>query len=293
MQIRIFAALGLACSALAQGPSFEVASVKRSEPITPELVQSGRLQIGVSIDARNVRLNKMSLFDMTMLAYQVKAHQVVAPSWTTTERYDIQAKLPEGASRGQVPAMLQALLAERLGMKIHKETREFNVLALVEAKGGHKLKPSAPEDPAAPKPEPSAPIRGGIAVGPGGVQTRSGPGGDSRITPGPNGGEHVETKKMTMRSLGEFLNRFCDRPVVDMTGVSGLYDAEFDISGEELANAARAHGAVIARRSDQPSDPTGASLKASLEKLGLRLEGRKTPLEVIVVDAAQKVPTEN
>src|SRR5690242_999105 len=121
--MKIFAALAVACSAMAQGPSFEVASVKRSEPITPELVQSGRLKIGVSIDARSVRMSQMSLFDLTKLAYQVKSHQVVAPPWTIEARYDIQAKLPEGASRGQVPAMLQTLLAERFGMKVHRETR--------------------------------------------------------------------------------------------------------------------------------------------------------------------------
>jgi uncharacterized protein (TIGR03435 family) len=286
----ILLSLGLACYAFAQGPSFEVASVKRSEPITPELVQSGRLQIGVSIDARNVRLSKMSLFDLTTLAYQVKPHQVSAPGWTTTERYDIQAKLPEGGKRGQVPAMVQTLLAERFQMKVHRETREFNVLALVEAKGGHKLKPSAAD--ATPAPE-SPQIRGGVSVGPGGTQVRTGRGGDSRVTPGPRGAEHIETKKMSMKSLAEFLNRYAERPVVDMTGVTGLFDAEFDISGEEVRNAARAHGAVIRTPVEEASEPSGPTLKSSLEKLGLRLEARKAPAEVIVVDSAEKVPTEN
>lgn len=289
--MRILAALAVACSAMAQGPLFEVASVKRSEAITPELVQSGRLKIGVSIDARNVRMSQMSLFDLTMLAYQVKPHQVVAPRWTSEQRYDIQAKLPEGGSRGQVPAMLQTLLAERFGMKVHRETREFNVLALVESKGGHKLRPSAPDSPDAPPPSPR--IQGGVSVGPGGTQTRSGPGGDSRVTPGPRGAEHIETKKMSMKSLADFINRYTDRPVVDLTGVDGLFDAEFDVSGEELRNAARAHGAVIRTTAEEASDPSGPTLASSLQKLGLRLEGRKAPAEVVVVDAAEKVPTEN
>jgi uncharacterized protein (TIGR03435 family) len=286
----ILLSFGLACYAFAQGPAFEVASVKRSEPITPEMVQSGRLRIGVSIDARNVRLSQMSLFDLTKLAYQVKTHQVSGPPWTTTERYDIQAKLPEGGTRGQVPAMLQTLLAERFQMKVHRETREFTVLALVEAKGGHKLKPSAPD--ATPTLE-SPQIRGGISVGPGGTQIRSGAGGDSRVTPGPRGGEHVETKKMSMTSLADFLNRYTEHPVVDMTGVAGLFDAEFDVSGEELRAAARSHGAVIRTPEGEASEPSGPTLKSSLEKLGLRLETRKAPAEVIVVDSAEKVPTEN
>jgi uncharacterized protein (TIGR03435 family) len=272
MKLRI-AALALACSAYAQGPAFEVASVKRSEPITPELVESGRLKIGVTIDARSVRMSQMSLFDLTSLAYQVKPHQVAAPQWTTSERYDIQAKLPEGGSRGQVPAMLQTLLAERFAMRVHRETREFNVLALVQAKGGHKLKasPPGPDGDAAPSPQ----IRGGVTVGPGGAQTHTGPGGDSRITPAPNGALHIETKKVTMKSLADFLFRYVDRPVVDMTDAPGLFDAEFDISDEEAP------------------DPSGVSLRSSLQKLGLRLESRKAPAEVIVVDAAEKVPTAN
>jgi uncharacterized protein (TIGR03435 family) len=288
---RILSVLALACSAFAQAPAFEVASVKRSEPITPELVNSGRLQIGVSIDARNVRMSKMSLYDLVTLAYQIKPHQLSAPSWMATERFDIQAKLPEDGKRGQVPAMLQTLLADRFRLKIHREARDFNVLALVEAKGGHKLKPSAPDAPDAPPPSPQ--LRGGVTVGPGGTQTHTGPGGDSRITPGPNGSVHIETKKMTLKSLADFLNRYCERPVVDMTNLPGLYDAEFDVSGEEAASAARAHGAVIRRTGEEASDPTGPSLTSSLQKVGLRLDGRKAPLEVIVVDSVEKVPTEN
>jgi uncharacterized protein (TIGR03435 family) len=286
---KMIVTLGLACSAFAQGPAFEVASVKRSEPITPEMVQSGRLQMGVTIDARSVRLAKMSLFELIALAYQIKGHQIAAPNWATMERYDIQAKLPEGASRGQVPAMLQTLLADRFQMKIHRETRDFNVLALVEAKGGHKLTPSAAVAETAPSPQ----IRGGISVAPDGTQTRSGVNGDSRVTPGPRGAEHIQTKKMSMKALADFLTRYCDRPVVDMTSVAGLFDAEFDVSGEELRTAARAHGAVIRTSTEEASEPSGPTLKSSLEKLGLRLEARKAPAETIVVDSVEKVPTEN
>jgi uncharacterized protein (TIGR03435 family) len=292
MHMRLLSALGLACYAFAQGPAFEVASVKRSEPITPELVQAGRVQMGVSIDARNVRMSKMSLFDLITLAFQVKPHQVSAPPWITTLRFDVQAKLPDGASRGQVPAMLQTLLADRFGMKIHRETRDFNVLALLQAKGGHKLKTST-DDPTAEPAAPSPQIRGGVSVGPDGAQTHTGPGGDSRITPGPNGSVRVETRRMTMKAFAEFLARYCDRPVVDMTGAAGLFDAGLDVSAEEMRSAARAHGANVGKAPEEPSDPAGPSLMSSLQKLGLRLEGRKSPAEVIVVDALERAPTEN
>ena len=278
-----------ACSAFAQAPAFEVASIKRSEPLTPELVQSGRVHIGVSLDNRSVRIGQLTLAELVTIAYQLKPYQLSAPQWTSTVRFDVQAKLPDGATRGQVPAMMQTLLAERFGLKIHREQRELSALALVQTKDGQKLKPS----PADAEPKPASPqIRGGTNVGSDGSQVHSGPDGESRITRRPDGGEHAEVKKMTMAAFAGFLYRFCDRPVFDLTGVTGRYDAEFDISREEIRNAARSHGYAI-KTDAETSDPTGPTLKASLETLGLRLEGRKLPIEVVVVDAAEKVPTEN
>ena len=285
---RLLSAFALACAVFAQQPpAFEVASVKIAEPITPALVQSGRLKMGVSIDARNVRISQFSMLELLCLAFQVKGHQLSAPTWIVTERYDVQAKLPEGASRGQVPAMLQTLLAERFGLRVHRETRDLSVLALVVAKGGHHLTPAAPAD-STPQPQ----IRGGIAVGRDGSFAATGAGGDSQVTPGPGGNLHIENKKMTLRGFVDFINRYCERPVIDATGVEGTYDMQFDVSGEEVRQAARAHG-VNVPPSEGPSDPAGVSLASSLQRLGLKLEGRKAPTEVIVIDKVEKVPTEN
>ena len=70
---------------------------------------------------------------------------------------------------------------------------------------------------------------------------------------------------------------------------------KFDVSGEEARNGARAHGVAIppSPGGDAASDPTGVSLVASLRKLGLKLERRKAPIEVLVIDKVEKVPTEN
>ena len=289
--------LALACAAFAQTPAFEVASVKVSEPITPALVESGRLHMGVSIDSIHVRISKLSMLELVALAFQIKGHQISGPDWIRTQRYDVQAKLPEGASRGQVPAMLQTLIADRFGMTYHRETREFNVFALVVAKGGPHLKP-AEEDTTAPPPAPSGQIRGGISVAPGGAMTFTRAGGNSKITPGPNGNLHIETKKMTMSGLADLISRYYDRPLVDMTGISGAYDVELDVSGDEVRNAARAHGFVMrtpegASPADAASEPSGASLPSSLQKLGLKVEGRKAPAEAIVIDRLEKIPSDN
>lgn len=294
MHKRLATLLALACAAFAQPPAFEVASVKPSEPITPAMVNSGRVQIGVTIDALNVRISKFSLYDLLCLAFQVKSIQISVPGWTITERYDIQAKLPDGGQRKQVPAMLQTLLAERFGMTYHRETRDVPVFALVVAKGGPKLRPSAKEDEPAPAAPPGQ-IRGGMSVTAGGGAVSNGPNGNSRITPGPGGNQHVEAAKMTMIGLADLIGRYCELSVVDMTDIKGTYDLEIDVSGEEVRNAARAKGVAIPppQVSETPADPAGVSLAASLSKLGLKLESRKAPVEVIVIDHLEKVPTAN
>src|SRR5438045_5294836 len=101
MSSRFFPVFALACASFAQTAAFEVASVKVAQP------QSGDAPVGVTIDAQNVRISNLNLFSLMLIAYQVKPHQVSGPAWMTTERYDIQAKLPDGGKRDQVPTMLQ------------------------------------------------------------------------------------------------------------------------------------------------------------------------------------------
>jgi uncharacterized protein (TIGR03435 family) len=293
MYRRLLGLLALACASFAQPPAFEVASVKKAEPITPALVQSGRLHMGVFLDSLHVRISQLSLYELIAFAYQVKGRQISGPDWMVTERYDIQARLPEGGKRGQVPAMMQTLLAERFGMRLHRENRDLNVYALVGANGGPHLKPFVPEDTAPQTTE--SPIQGGITVGKGGSAVAAGPSGNSKITPGPDGNLHVENKNMTMTAFADFIGRYSELPIIDFTGIQGTYQMEFDVSAEEVRNAARAHGVAVPppASGETASDPAGASLAASLRKLGLRLESRKAPTEVLVIDKVEKVPTEN
>jgi len=290
------ALLALACASFAQPPAFEVASVKRAEPITPALVQSGRLHMGLFLDSLHVRISQLSLYELIAFAYQVKGRQISGPDWMVTERYDIQARLPEGSRRGQVPAMMQTLLAERFGMRLHRENRDLNVYALVVANGGPRLKPSAPEET---EPQTAqSPIQGGITVGAGGSAVATGPSGNSKITPGQDGNLHVENKKMTLTAFADFIGRYSELPILDFTGLQGAYEMEFDVSAEEVRNAARAHGVAIppparAANGEAASDPAGVSLASSLLKLVLNLESRKAPTEVLVIDKVEKVPTEN
>src|SRR5215831_5874358 len=99
--------------------AFEVATIKPAPPINPMAIAQGKLHVGMKIDAARVDIGFLSLGDLVMAAYKIKRHQVVAPDWAFTERYDILAKMPEGSNKDQVPEMLQTLLADRFGMKFH------------------------------------------------------------------------------------------------------------------------------------------------------------------------------
>ena len=159
-------------AAMAQAPAakpqFEVATIKPAAPLNPAMVASGKLHVGMNVDAARVDIGFLSLNDLILLAYKVKQHQLIAPDWAKNQRFDILAKMPEGATKEQVPEMLQGLLAERFGLTFHKEMKEQSVYGLVVGKGGPKLKESSTEEEAAPKPD----EKGGNTINFGGGQIR-------------------------------------------------------------------------------------------------------------------------
>ena len=308
-------------------PSFEVASIKVSEPPTPGQFGQGKVRFGMQVDAGRVNVQLMSLMDLIAAAYRVKPYQVSGPSWLTTERFDIVAKIPEGVSRDLVPEMLQSLLAERFRLTIHRENKEHAVYALVVGKGVPKLKESAPDADAAPSDgDPGASPNGpggqmrindapggqiGINRDAKGVVITGGRTGTMRMSIAPGGTMRMEGSKMTTAALADMLSRFVDRPIVDMTGLTGNYQVSLDLSMEDMRFAARNAGMMpagpggggreggpggdVARPAgDSASDPSGgSSIFAAIQTLGLKLEPRKAPAEVIVIDHLEKTPTDN
>ena len=299
---------GMVAAALATGaaasqtapPAFEVASVKAAEPLDPAKLAAGQQRIGATIDAARVDLRSLSLGDLIRTAYRVKSYQLSGPDWMNTERFDVVAKLPEGAKRGDVPEMLQTLLEQRFQLTLHRTTKELPAYALVVAKGGPKVKESAP-DPNAPAAGGTGAIQYDAGIDNKGVVTSTGPNGTIRQTTGPNG-MHLDIQTMTMPVLAEYLARFTERPVTDMTELKGNYDFVLDLSREELLNVARASGMAVsgpgageAGRApvEAAADPGAVSLAGSIELLGLKLEPRKLPVEVLVIDHLEKVPIAN
>jgi len=228
--------------------SFEVASIKPSQEITQALgkavLASGKLHVGMSVDAARVDIGFMSLSDLIPIAFGVKAYQVSGPEWMKAQRFDILAKMPDGATKEQVPEMLQALLQERFKLKVHRENRDFPVYGLVVGKGGSKLKETPPETdtPA------SDASQGGVTFGDnpvrinavrGGATIFSGANRTTKISPGPDGQMRLEMSKMSMAAFAEMLTRLVDRPVIDMTELKGNYQIVLDLSMGTLMNVAR------------------------------------------------------
>jgi uncharacterized protein (TIGR03435 family) len=300
---RIFLGIALTAAMAFGQTAFEVASIKPSPPFNPGMIKAGQMHIGMKIDKARVDIGNMSLAELIRTAYNVKRYQISGPDWMNAQRFDVLATLPEGATPEQAPQMLQALLAERFKLAIHRESKEHAVYALVVGKGGLKLKESAP-DPSPPAPAGNGQVQFSGNMDGKGVTVAGGPAGPMRMQMGPNGNMRLEASKMTMPMLAEMLSRFVDRPVVDMTELKGSYQVALELAMEDLRNMARtagmpmpggglASGGEAGRPADAASDPSGASIFAAVQQFGLKLDPRKTPLEMIVVDHLEKAPSEN
>jgi uncharacterized protein (TIGR03435 family) len=290
------------CVGFAYGQTFEVASVKPAGALDPRKIMSGEQRIGKKVDKARVEYHSVALGELVAEAYKVKSFQVVGPDWMQgmgAPRFDIQAKMPDGATEDQIPQMLQALLAERFGLKVHKESKERNVYELVVAKTGLKMKPSDPLPATPEEPSEGVKVSGNMQDGKG-VTVKGGPdGGTTHVTPSPDGkGMHIELSRLPIDKLVELLSRMVDRPVVDMTGLKGDYQVALDLPvAAMMAMAGAMSGAPPGGRGDgnamaEASDPS-TSIFDSVQKMGLKLDPHKGPLETIVVDHLEKTPTEN
>ncbi len=223
------------------------------------------------------RVNNYSLRSLIAAAYlrpQVNPDFLISggPDWMDKLRFNIEAKasedFPPGPDGPNAPRriMLQNLLAERFGLKVHHENRQGRIFALVLAKNGQSLGPQL---------RPSSVDCGNRAAAP--AQSCY-----IRIAPG-----SLDLGGVPLSALTNLLPRFVDHVVVDSTGLSGRYDIELTwtpgptewVAPPTVAN---------------PTPPTGDSslVTALREQLGLRLQSQTGPVDVLVIDAAHR-PTEN
>lgn len=246
-------------------PTFEAASIKPARPDGPEGVSTSRSTHG------RAEFHAVNLREAIAIAYRVKEYQVAGPAWLGEQEWEIVAKLPEGAPQSQMPDMMQTLLASRFKLQVHHDKKEVSGLALVVAGGGPKLK-KADEATAAGR------GRGGF-----------------RMSTGPSGGRMI-APRATMAMLATTVSILMGMPVFDDTHLDGTYNIDLEYGPDDLATAARSHAASNPAPASAPADDAAEprpSIYTSIQKLGLKLEARKVPVDVIVVDHAEKTPSEN
>jgi uncharacterized protein (TIGR03435 family) len=188
--------------------------------------------------------------------------------------------------------MLKALLSERFQLKLHREKKELPAYALIIGKPPLKLHESAPDDAGA-----GVARKGDVTVdaagGAGGVSVDLGNGSYYTFANG-----KFDFHKVTMDTLARQLERYVDRPIIDLTGIKGNYDLMITVTPEDaqtmLIHAAVNAGVVLPPQVLQLLD-TGsiASLIDGFRQPGLKMDARKAPLDMLVIDQISKTPSEN
>jgi len=232
-------------------PHFEVASVK---PMGEGRLGSFSGGPG-STDPERITFQATTMENLIRSAYNVLPYQISGPSWLSTERYAVTAKLPPGTSLEQMRQMLANLLAERFGLVFHRVMKDFPGYAITVAKGGPKLTPTTHDD--------KFPVFRGASDG--------------------HGSMHYE---LTQTSTALLTNRISmmlrtgpgstTEPVVDRTGITGKFDFTLDVSdkpGPDLEDVATDISDALERQA------------------GLKLERVKVPLPVLMIDHVERVPT--
>jgi uncharacterized protein (TIGR03435 family) len=291
--------------------TFEAATVKPATPPVPD-AQGRIFMMGPSggpgtKDPGRIRYPYMTLKNLLMNAYDVKNFQISGPAFLDTERFDVVATMPPDTAKEQFRVMLQNLLAERFKLTIHRETKELPMYTLVVGKGGPKMKESE-EAPAAKDgdPPPPAPLPSQPKIGADGfpILPLAGRSGLFAIMMAGRGTRLIG-QQQTMLDLANRLTGQLSRPVNDETALKAKYDFTLTFSQEGLSGPMGPMGPM------PPPPPAGGAgggapsgtlsevepppdlFSAVQVQLGLRLEPKKGPVGMIVIDHVEKTPSEN
>jgi len=222
----------------------------------------------------------MSLTNLISRAYEMPYYRVTAADWMEQTRFHLNARVPAGATKAQLDLMLQDMLVTRFKLAVHHESKELAQFDLVVAKNGPKFKPA--EEPPAPKEDgassPPAPKQSPLHMDKEGYPVlEAGIPGMAIM----NGRARVYQPAGTMERLAALLSAQLRRPVNDATGLTGKYEISLYWDADTM------------RSPSQPLEPGPNLIQAVQDQLGLRLESKKGPVDFLIVDHAEKVPTEN
>jgi uncharacterized protein (TIGR03435 family) len=267
---RYFSLVALIAALPARAPAqqaeplaFEVASVRQApnypQP-TPEEIRAGQSHLPrTRVEGDRVDITNMPMRIILGTAYGVAGIYVFGESWLESVRWDIQAKMPAGAAKEQAPGLLRALLEERFALRAHRETRDMPIYALIEAKGGIKLQELPADTPFF-----------------------------SRTDPTSGHMEMVGTLD-SIGAAGSFAG--LNAPVENRTGLTGKYKVSLDARLVFARIQQLQPGDSV---TPGPDDSDAADrMSEMLAPMGLKLERRKVPKEVVVIDHMNRTPTEN
>jgi uncharacterized protein (TIGR03435 family) len=243
--------------------TFEVATVKLMDP-------NDSVFVTMSADPSIVRYGNLTLRDAIRGAYRVNDFQIVGPDWMSSIRFQVDARLPAGATTDQIPEMFQTLLEERFKLTWRREPKETQVYALVVGKDGPKLKSGQ-----------TLPPGQAMAMGTDGKPRAA------VVFGGSLSQMTITAPRASILTLVGIASRFTSRPVIDATGIDGEYDFSLTFAAETDAGLPQSFQGNPALSEPAPS------FSEAVKKYGLRVEPRKDTVDMFVITHVEKTPTEN
>jgi uncharacterized protein (TIGR03435 family) len=241
-------------SADAPTPTFDVASVKASQ--TDSAGGERKMRENIQVSPGTVTMRNINLKSCIRWAYHVTEYQVSGPAWLDSERYEITGKSAGPAAEEQLRLMMQGLLQERFKLAVHRQVKELSAYVLVVGKNGPKAQESKTEG------ESSIDIN------------------QKQLS--------VNVQRTPVSQLIDMMSNVLRAPVIDNTGLKGRYDLTLNLA--KYAADLMAQGKSI---DSAPADPATLISMILQEELGLKLEAKKMPLDMVIIDHAEKAPVEN
>lgn len=247
---------GVAFSQSTETPrTFELSEVRTVPPKQNQFIRGGLMRGG------RYELRDATMVDLIKTAYKVEEDNVLGgPNWLESDRFDVIAKTAPTVSAEALREMLQALLADRFKLVIHQDTKPVPAYVLSVGKGKVKMKESD-------------------GTGEKGCQGQQ----QQNVAPGTIPlilvSCHGQTMEDFVREFQGMAGGYLTRPMVDTTGLKGAWDFDIKWTGRNQLAAAGNDGISFFDAVDK--------------QLGLKLELQKAPMPVVVVDSANRKPTEN
>ena len=298
------AATGSVRAQVDQLRSFEVASVRLSSPLAP---------VSHRITDTRVDLIKMDLRQLLWMAFEIDPFccrdRIPGAEPLGGVLVDIQATFPAGATRHQVPEMMRSLLIQRFGLRTHVEPRPTDGYELVVGAAGmqmqevqplNELDTVFPTDPAVRISSDSTQetVNGRVRT----MNIFSKTGGIRTITARTRydrtfttrGTGQIDAVRMTMSEFAALLSTNTGRPVLDRTNLTGVYAFSIELPPDAWQARMRVGAGITTAADSTPlNEPVSVSVPRGVERLGLKLEPRRIPVDTIVIDRIERVPSAN